>query len=92
MNPAHKILYINTADELDRFCATLRAADWIVLDTEFLREKTYYPKLCLLQVATPDSVACIDPLALDDLAPMLEILFDEGIIKVMHSGRQDMEI
>ncbi len=92
MNPAHKILYIDTADELDRFCDTLRAADWIALDTEFLREKTYYPKLCLLQLATAESVACIDPLALDDLAPLLEILFDEGITKVMHSGRQDMEI
>ncbi|MGB5716204.1 MAG: ribonuclease D [Gammaproteobacteria bacterium] len=92
MNPAHKILYIDTADELDRFCDTLRAADWIALDTEFLREKTYYPKLCLLQLATAESVACIDPLALDDLAPLLDILFDEGITKVMHSGRQDMEI
>jgi len=92
MNPAHTILYIDTADALDSFCGMLRAADWIVLDTEFLREKTYYPKLCLLQVATPDSVACIDPLALDELTPLLEILFDEGITKVMHSGRQDMEI
>jgi len=92
MNPAHTILYIDTAAELDSFCDVLRTADWIVLDTEFLREKTYYPKLCLLQVATPDSVACIDPLALDELAPLLGILFDEGITKVMHSGRQDMEI
>ena len=92
MNPAHTILYIDTAAELDSFCDVLRTADWIALDTEFLREKTYYPKLCLLQVATPDSVACIDPLALDELAPLLGILFDEGITKVMHSGRQDMEI
>lgn len=92
MNPAHKILYIDTADELDSFCDTLRTADWIALDTEFLREKTYYPKLCLLQLATPDCVACIDPLALEELAPLLDILFDEGITKVMHSGRQDMEI
>jgi ribonuclease D len=92
MKPVHKILYIDTADELDSLCRMLRAADWIALDTEFLREKTYYPKLCLLQVATPDSVACIDPLVLDELAPLLEILFDEGITKVMHSGRQDMEI
>ena len=92
MNPAHKILYIDTAEELDSFCATLRTADWIALDTEFLREKTYYPKLCLLQLATPDCVACIDPLALDELTPLLDTLFDEGITKIMHSGRQDMEI
>ena len=92
MNPANTILYIDTADELDSFCNVLRSSDWVALDTEFLREKTYYPKLCLLQLATPDSVACIDPLALDDLTPLLNILFDEGITKVMHSGRQDMEI
>jgi len=92
MKTAKDILYIDTAAELDSFCAMLNAADWIALDTEFLREKTYYPKLCLLQLATADRVACIDPLALEDLAPLLDVLFDEGIIKVMHSGRQDMEI
>lgn len=86
------IRYIDTPDNLDAFCEQTRAAEWIALDTEFLREKTYYPKLCLLQIATPDTVACIDPLALNDLSPLLDIIFDEGIIKVMHSGRQDMEI
>ena len=84
--------YIDTADELVRFCDRISKADWIVLDTEFIREKTYYPKLCLLQIATPDTVACIDPLALDDLSPVLDVIFDESITKVMHSGRQDMEI
>ena len=86
------ILYIDTPSGLDAFCTQIKTADWIALDTEFLREKTYYPKLCLLQIATPDTVACIDPIALDDLSPLLEIIFDEDIIKVMHSGRQDMEI
>jgi len=89
---ANDILYIDTADALDGFCAALGTADWIALDTEFLREKTYYPKLCLLQIATPDIVACIDPLALADLSPLLDIIYDERITKVMHSGRQDMEI
>lgn len=84
--------YIDTQAGLDAFCKQLRSAEWIALDTEFLREKTYYPKLCLLQIATPETVACIDPIALDDLSPLLEIIFDEGITKVMHSGRQDMEI
>ena len=92
MPPTNNILYIDTASELDGFCVALKSADWIALDTEFLREKTYYPKLCLLQVATPDIVACVDPLALDDLSPLLDILYDERITKVMHSGRQDMEI
>ena len=86
------IQYIDTPSSLDAFCKQISTADWIALDTEFLREKTYYPKLCLLQIATPDTVACIDPIALDDLSPVLEVIFDEGITKVMHSGRQDMEI
>ena len=92
MSSANGILYIDTASGLESFCSALHNADWIALDTEFLREKTYYPKLCLLQIATPDSVACIDPLALDDLSPLLDIIYNERIIKVMHSGRQDMEI
>jgi ribonuclease D len=86
------MLYIDTPDSLSDFCKQISKSDWIALDTEFLREKTYYPKLCLLQIATTETVACIDPLALDDLSPVLDILYDENIIKVMHSGRQDMEI
>jgi ribonuclease D len=85
-------LYIDSPAALDSFCKHLRECDWFALDTEFLREKTYYPKLCLLQIATRQEVACIDPLTLPDLAPLLEILVDPGITKVMHSCRQDMEI
>jgi ribonuclease D len=92
MSERQEVQYIDSAPELARFCLQLAGADWIALDTEFLREKTYYPKLCLLQVATPDSVACIDPLALDSLDPILDLVFDTGITKVMHSARQDMEI
>jgi ribonuclease D len=92
MTVRKEIQYIDSAPELARFCLQLAGTGWIALDTEFLREKTYYPKLCLLQVATPDSVACIDPLALDTLDPILDLVFDPGITKVMHSARQDMEI
>jgi len=92
MTSASNVLYIDTPASLDAFCQQLGTAAWIALDTEFLREKTYYPKLCLLQIATPETVACIDPLALEDLSPLLAIIYDEGITKVMHSGRQDMEI
>jgi ribonuclease D len=92
MTTRKDIQYIDSAPDLARYCGRLGVADWIALDTEFLREKTYYPKLCLLQIATPDSVACIDPLALDDLDPILDLIFDAGITKVMHSARQDMEI
>jgi ribonuclease D len=86
------IRFIDTQEQLKRFCEQLGKVDWIALDTEFLREKTYYPKLCLLQVATPECVACIDPLALEDLSPVLDILFDAAVTKVLHSGRQDLEI
>jgi len=92
VSSTNEILYVDTAGKLVDFCAALHNADWIALDTEFLREKTYFPKLCLLQIATADIVACIDPLALDDLSPLLDILYDERVTKVMHSGRQDMEI
>ena len=92
MNDDTPIQYIDTAAGLAAFCSRLSAVDWFALDTEFLREKTYYPKLCLLQIATTDEVACIDPLALDDLGPLLAVLADPRITKVMHSCRQDMEI
>jgi ribonuclease D len=92
MTSSTNIQYIDTPSSLGAFCTQIGTAAWIALDTEFLREKTYYPKLCLLQIATPDTVACIDPLALDDLSLVLEVIYDESITKVMHSGRQDMEI
>ena len=84
--------YIDTPDALRLFSEQISGADWIALDTEFLREKTYYPKLCLIQIATTEVVACIDPIALDDLSPLLDVIFDARITKVMHAARQDMEI
>ncbi len=86
------IRYIETAEALQQFCGDLGTPDWIALNTEFLREKTYYPKLCLLQIATKQQVACIDPLAIKDLGPVLDLIFNEQVTKVMHSGRQDLEI
>lgn len=85
-------LYIDTTDQLNALCEQLRRHDWLTLDTEFLREKTYRPRLCLLQVANPEVIACIDPLALDDLSPLLEVLYDSGITKVLHAAHQDLEI
>lgn len=92
MPDTQDIQLVDTPAALDAFCNKIKGAPFIAVDTEFLREKTYYPKLCLLQVATPDSVACIDPLALDDLSPLLDIVFDTNVVKVMHAARQDMEI
>jgi ribonuclease D len=86
------INYIDTSEKLTELCLQISQEPWIALDTEFLREKTYYPKFCLLQIATPQWVACVDPLALADLTPLFEVLYNPNIIKVFHACRQDLEI
>lgn len=85
-------IFVNTQADLETLCDSLRGRPVLALDTEFLREKTYHAQLCLLQVASEDVVACVDPLAINDLNPLLDIIYDPGVIKVMHSARQDMEI
>lgn len=86
------LLYIVDQPTLADFCTRLRGAAWLALDTEFIREQTFYPQLCLVQVATPDQVACIDPLTLPSLDPLLELLYDPAIVKVLHAAHQDLEI
>jgi ribonuclease D len=86
------IQYINTPDQLAKLCEQIKKETWLALDTEFLREKTYYPKFCLLQIATPEWVACVDPIALPKLDVLFEVLYNPAIIKVFHSCRQDLEI
>ncbi|WP_299393090.1 ribonuclease D [Pelagibius sp.] len=84
---------ITETAELEVLCGRLAKADFITLDTEFLRDSTYWPKLCLVQVAGPDDVAAIDSLSPKlDLAPLLALFDDPKILKVLHSARQDMEI
>jgi ribonuclease D len=78
--------------ELERLCKHLQGEPWIALDTEFVRERTYYARLCLIQLATPSLVACVDPLALGALDPLLEVLYAAGIVKVLHAARQDLEL
>lgn len=85
-------LFVDTESGLAELCDLLRGQPVLALDTEFLREKTYYSQLCLLQVAAEGVVACVDPLALDTLDPLLDILYDPSVIKVLHSARQDLEI
>ncbi len=87
-----RIDYINTPEKLNDLCQRVLIEPWIALDTEFLREKTYYPKFCLLQLATPNWVACVDPLVLKDLTPLFEVLYNPAIVKVFHACRQDLEI
>ena len=83
--------YVDNEATLLELCERLKHCERIAFDTEFIREKTYYAQFCLLQLATDDLVACVDPLALD-LTPLLEVLYSPDILKVMHAGRQDMEI
>lgn len=79
--------------QLSDFCARIAHAPFIAVDTEFMRETTYWPKLCLIQVASADAAAVIDPLAEGlDLKPLLEILADQRVVKVFHAARQDVEI
>lgn len=85
---------ITESKALADFCATLKNCEFITVDTEFLREKTYYPKLCLIQLSCPEQNAkAIDPLADGiDLSPLFDLLNDTNILKVFHAGRQDLEI
>jgi len=92
MENTNDYLFINTPHALAEFCTGLQGSPWLAVDTEFLRESTYFPKLCLIQIATSEQVACIDPLALADIEPLLELLYDPAITKVMHAARQDLEI
>ncbi|MBU6421604.1 MAG: ribonuclease D [Gammaproteobacteria bacterium] len=89
---ADDYLWIETADALQALCTRLGTSEWLALDTEFMRERTYYPKLCLVQVATPQVVACVDVLALASLEPLLTVLDNSRILKVLHSARQDLEM
>lgn len=84
---------ITTTAELAAFCDKLKGQTFVAVDTEFMRETTYWPKLCLIQAAADSAEATIDPLAEGlDLEPFLEILRDESILKVFHAARQDVEI
>src|SRR5512146_1907143 len=84
---------ITTTADLAVFCSKLKGQPFVAVDTEFMRETTYWPKLCLIQAAAPSAEAVIDPLADGiDLAPFLDILRDTKILKVFHAARQDVEI
>lgn len=84
--------YIDTEAALITFCQKIATSSWMTVDTEFLREKTYSPQLCLIQVATEDYIACIDPLVLTDLNPILDLIYNPDITVVFHAARQDLEL
>jgi len=84
---------IATTAELADVCSRMAGHPFITVDTEFLRESTYYPLLCVAQMASPDEAVVIDALAKDiDLAPFFELMTNERVIKVFHAARQDIEI
>lgn len=84
---------ITTQHELDAAVAALRRSPFVTVDTEFIRETTFWPILCLIQVASPDTAALIDPLAPGlDLTPFFSLMADESVTKVFHAARQDIEI
>lgn len=84
--------FIDTPAALARACDQLANQPYLAVDTEFVREKTYYPVLCLIQIASPQRCVCIDPLALKDLSPLAGLLLNEQTTKVFHAARQDLEI
>ena len=85
-------MYISTHQALLDFCQRAREFDAIAVDTEFLRERTFHPRLCLVQIATPAESVAVDPLVIDDLSPLAELMADESVIKVFHACSQDMEV
>lgn len=85
-------MYISTYDELASFCERASACRVLGVDTEFLRERTYHPQLCLIQIATEHESAAIDPLLIDDLDPLKQLLANTTSTKVFHACDQDLEV
>ena len=84
---------ITTTEALAAFCTRLAKHDFVTVDTEFLRETTYWPELCLIQMAGPDDEGIVDPMAKGiDLRPFFDLMADASVIKVFHAARQDIEI
>src|SRR5262249_57629580 len=84
---------MSTTGKLAEACARMARHPFVTVDTEFLRESTYYPKLCVAQMASTDEAVVIDALADGiDLAPFFALMGDANVIKVFHAARQDIEI
>ena len=86
------LLFLSTQEELNAFCERASASRVIAVDTEFLREKTYYPRLCLVQVNTGSEIACVDPISIPNLDPLAELFEDPDVVKVFHACSQDLEV
>ena len=92
-----EMIIIKKTQDLIEFCKKCASYEYVTLDTEFLRERTYYSKLCLVQMAHPgnteDSAVLIDPLSTElSLEPLYELFKNPSVVKVFHAARQDLEI
>lgn len=92
MDAPRALDYIDTRAGLETLSAGLAGHDWLALDTEFIREDTYFARPCLIQVAVPGITACVDAIALPDLEPLLARILDPKTTIVLHASHQDMEI
>lgn len=87
------MLIIDTTEALDKACQELAKSDFITIDTEFLRETTFWPVLCLIQMASPELEVLVDPMAKGiDLKPFFTLMANSAVTKVFHAARQDLEI
>src|ERR1700732_2657442 len=84
-------IWIDRDDELPALARTLESQAWIGVDTEFLRERTFFPKLCLLQLAAGGQIWCVDTLRIRSLDPLMPALTAAASRKVIHAARQDLE-
>ena len=85
-------MYVTDTQGLTELVAVLRTAPVVAIDTEFMRERTYFARLCLIQLASDDVAAIVDPLVVDDLSALGALMTDPDVIKVFHAGSQDLEI
>ena len=84
---------ITSTSALSETCSRLATGDYVAVDTEFMREQTFWPDLCLIQLAGPGEEAIVDPLAPGiDLKPFYDLMADTRVVKVFHAARQDIEI
>lgn len=87
-----QVHFIDNQESLTAICQQFTQSEFLALDTEFVRQTTYYPILALIQICDGQQIAIIDPLAINDLSPLMTVLYNKNIPKAIHSARQDMEI
>jgi len=85
-------LYVTDTKALVELVVQLRKSPVVAVDTEFMRERTYFARLCLIQLASDDVAAIVDPLVIEDLSPLRDLMVDPNVVKVFHAGSQDLEI